>query len=95
MPVTVIFSQLVGFSVNWLRVDVHADPAHVERDAVEDRRERIALDRDLRRVRIDPQRRAHDDRAEVERARHRGRDHDDAERRALRTVPARYAWPVT
>lgn len=59
-------SQEVGFKREPGAVEVDADLAQGQRDAVEDLRQRVADRGHGRGHRIDPQRRAHDDVAEVE-----------------------------
>ena len=75
-------SQLVGLRVKFGAVDVDADVAQVQGDAVEDVGDRVGaggVDRDLGGVGVDLDRRADDDHAEVEGADRGGVDRDDRE----------------
>ena len=71
VPRSTAGSQLVGLMMKLWPVDVDADVADVHDDPFDDVRDRIGargVDFDLRGVRIDLQREADHDRAEIERA---------------------------
>ena len=85
--------QLVGLNSKFGRSTVTLSCLSCDRDAFDERRQRVARDGHRRRVRVDVDARAHIDIAEVERARDRRRDDHRPKRRAP-YPPVRYTDPA-